>query len=420
MKLLWITNITFPEALDRLEIYQHSSVGGWMLSSANTLVNHADIDLYVASVSRHVRQLTRVKGSKIKYYLIPYGKGNERENREYEFYWKEIAAEVIPDVVHIHGTEFTHGLSYVKACGANRVIVSIQGLLHIIAHYSTCGISYREILANYTFRDFLLGSSLISEQKTFIKRSKYEIELLRLVRHVIGRTVWDKVHALAVNPSLNYHYCNESLRDVFYEGLWEYNKCLKHSIFLSQGSSALKGMHMVLKALPIVLEKYPDTMVRIAGKNPAERKSYWDKLSITGYGKYISKLIKRKNLEDHIVFLGPLSDEQMKQEYLSANVFICPSSIENSPNSLGEAQILGVPCIGSYVGGIPDFILSDDYGIIYRYDDIEMIGNAICTQFSKSVNFDNTTMRNEAMKRHDKNINEKTLLNIYKSIIENE
>ena len=67
----------------------------------------------------------------------------------------------------------------------------------------------------------------------------------------------------------------------------------------------------------------------------------------------IMSYMRIRELEDKVSFLGPLNAEQMKAEYLRSNVFLCPSSIENSPNSLGEAQMLGVPCVASYVGGIP-------------------------------------------------------------------
>lgn len=42
---------------------------------------------------------------------------------------------------------------------------------------------------------------------------------------------------------------------------------------------------------------------------------------------------------------------------LNANMFLLPSAIENSPNALGEAQMLGVPCVSSRVGGVEDMIL---------------------------------------------------------------
>jgi glycosyltransferase involved in cell wall biosynthesis len=41
----------------------------------------------------------------------------------------------------------------------------------------------------------------------------------------------------------------------------------------------------------------------------------------------------------------------MKSEYLNCKVFVSPSPIENSPNSVWDAEILGVPTVASYVGG---------------------------------------------------------------------
>ena len=37
-------------------------------------------------------------------------------------------------------------------------------------------------------------------------------------------------------------------------------------------------------------------------------------------------------------------------------MFLLPSSCENSPNSLGEAMLLGMPCVASNAGGIPDML----------------------------------------------------------------
>ena len=80
-------------------------------------------------------------------------------------------------------------------------------------------------------------------------------------------------------------------------------------------------------------------------------------------------------------FTGSLREDQMIAEYLNAHLFICPSSIENSPNSLGEAQLLGVPVIASYVGGVPDMVTHGETGLLYRFEEVEMLAEGIRNLF---------------------------------------
>ena len=129
MNVLWITNIVFPEAQALLIGKELSyASGGWMIGAAEALAQHTDVTLYIASLSREVKQLVRLEGKRKIYYMLPYGKGNNRVNHEYEPYWRQIHDEIHPDVIHIHGTELSHGLAYVEACGNKHVVVSIQGL----------------------------------------------------------------------------------------------------------------------------------------------------------------------------------------------------------------------------------------------------------------------------------------------------
>ena len=113
MKVLWITNIVFPEAQSKfLSNSELKSSGGWMLGAAENLVNGYNIELYVASVSPLVNELQRIEGEEIVYYIIPYGKGNLKPNPTYQEYWLQIRSTINPDIVHIHGTEFSHGCEY--------------------------------------------------------------------------------------------------------------------------------------------------------------------------------------------------------------------------------------------------------------------------------------------------------------------
>ena len=110
----------------------------------------------------------------------------------------------------------------------------------------------------------------------------------------------------------------------------------------------------------------------------------------------------------------------MITEYLNAHLFICPSSIENSPNSLGEAQLLGVPVIAAYVGGTPDMVAHNETGLLYRFEEVEMLAEHIRNIFT------NTTIAlslsknsiHAAQERHHQTNNLQQMISIYNSIIQ--
>ena len=419
MKVLWITNILFPEIASKLT-GNHSlkSSGGWLLGAAEALLKYnSDVKLFVATVSNKVKTVTKIKGQNITYFVLPLGKGNITYNQEYEHDWKIINYQIQPDIVHIHGTEFTHGLSYVRACGDTNVLVSIQGLKSIYTRYFFSGLSFSDIIRSTSLSDILHRHVIYNDYKKFCISAKYERTLLQEVKHVIGRTSWDKANVWAINPQARYHFCNETLRDAFYrESLWSYNKCRAHSIFLSQAGYSIKGLHQLLKALPFVINQFPDTQVRIAGADISLRNDKYGAFHIRTYGNIIKKLLNKYNLNERVEFTGLLDDEGMKKEYLKCNLFVCPSSIENSPNSLGEAQILGVPCIASYVGGIPDLMSSNSENL-YRFEEIEMLAYKICQVFANKEKQEN--MQNDALIRHDRETNAKKLYSIYETIKSN-
>lgn len=417
MKVLWITNIEFPEVTsilfgeDKLK-----TSGGWMLGSAEALLNScADIELYVATVSKYVKELRRIDGKAMKYFLIPYGKGNLKYNSQYEHYWSEVRELINPDVVHIHGTEYSHGLAYIKACGNRNVVISIQGLTSAYYYYYYYGIPAFDILRHITFRDIIRGN-LFQEKKRFAKRGKYEKLMISRVDHIIGRTSWDYAQVRTINPDVNYHFCNEILRPDFYDGeMWNYNNCEPHSIFFSQAHYPIKGFHQLLKAMPYILRRYPDTKIFVGGRDITRSKEgLKGMIKLNGYGAILSSMIRRYGLEEKIHFLGNLDASQMINQYLKCNVFVCSSTIENSPNSLAEAQILGTPVVASYVGGIPD-MMSGDEKHLYRFEEVSMLSEKICGVFADGPN--QIDMIEVARTRHNKEINTKMLLDIYDEII---
>ena len=408
MNVLWITNIMLPPLCEALNL-PVPVVGGWMYSSAAKLIENNSINLAVATVYQG-KEYKDIQIGSIRYFLLPLnGCSNLKYNKHLEQYWRIIKRSFNPGVVHIHGTEYPHGLAYVRACGGKNVVVSIQGLLSCYYYYYYYGLSDVEILKNITFRDVVRHDNIFQQKNKMKRRSIYEKEVIKSVNHIIGRTSWDKSHVWAINPNATYHHCNETLRPEFYKYSWSYEHCEKHSIFLSQAGYPIKGLHMVLRALTIVKKFYPDVKLYVAGDDIMKKP--WYRLS--GYGKIIKKMVRRHSLDSHVVFTGPLNEKAICDRYLRSNLFVCPSTIENSPNSLGEAQILGMPCISSYVGGSMDMMKGCEENL-YRFEEIELLAKKICDVFVKKDK--QPSLKQMALSRHDPRLNRNRLIHIYMSI----
>jgi glycosyltransferase involved in cell wall biosynthesis len=109
----------------------------------------------------------------------------------------------------------------------------------------------------------------------------------------------------------------------------------------------------------------------------------------------------------------------MINEYQKANLFICSSSIENSPNSVGEAQLLGTPVIASYVGGVPDMVIHNETGLLYRFEEVEMLSENIRTIFNNrsfllNLSKNGITIANL---RHNRQVNLNKTVDIYSKIL---
>lgn len=82
-----------------------------------------------------------------------------------------------------------------------------------------------------------------------------------------------------------------------------------------------------------------------------------------------------------MVFTGILSEEKMIEQYLKSNVFVLPSVIENSSNSLGEAMLLGMPCVATNTGGTMDILEHKKEGFLYPYTEPAMCADYISRYF---------------------------------------
>ena len=324
-----------------------------------------------------------------------------------------------PDVIHIWGTEYGHTLAMAKAVRAenmlDRTVVSIQGLCSIYTGHYAEGVP-EAVRKGYTFRDLLRQDNIRQQQKKFALRGEMEVEALQILRHVIGRTDWDKACAAQINPAAQYHFCNETLRSCFYEGGWDQANCIPRRIFASSLAYPVKGFHYLLEAMGEIQKVYPDVTLAVPGRSFLQTGK--DKLRQSSYEAYLAELTRKNGLEEKLIFLGSLSAEEMKAEFLKANVFAMPSTIENSPNSLGEAMLLGVPCVAADVGGVTNLMTHNREGYVYQSAAAYMLAFYIKEVFAmgEEAKLLGEAARCHARKTHDPETNLRDLLKIYQEL----
>lgn len=424
MNILWICNSPIEPIARDLNLKTPVS-NGWIVGIYNQIVKTDQFNLSIAFPLVNSKSIRKGKVENVKYYSFYQGTNivglpdPVKKNNITCRHINQIIKEVNPELLHVFGTEFVHSLIAVEMFNKpDKTLINIQGLTYAIADYYFADLKWN-VVHKFSVSNIFRGS-ISKQRKKMILRGKNEIEAIKRANHVVGRTDWDKACVKHINPEINYHFCNENLRDPFYTPLrlWEYEKCEKHSIFTSQASYPLKGFHYLLQALPDVIKKYPDTKVYVAGNNPIKKEGLRNRFSMSSYGKYIDSLIRKLRLSRNIIFCDKLNQDEMVDRYLQSNVFVLPSSIENSPNSLGEAMALRVPCIASDVGGVKNLLVHENEGYIYQHNETRVLSSYIIRVFDlkENVSMMATNGYEHACKTHDRQKNCEVLIEIYEKL----
>lgn len=367
MKVLWITNVELPDAANSRG--NNVVVGGWMHQTLNYIKN--SIELYVAACVSE-------KYDWIEINSVNYC-GFTPEIDEIDF--ERIIESIDPDCIHIWGSEYNHSYYVTKAArNLSKIectVLSIQGLVSVYAEHYYDGLP-PELIHRRTLKEFFGRRNIAQEKKMMELQGQTEISTFQMLENCIGRTDWDYACAKQMNPQIEYHFCGEILRESFYVNRWKYEECDKEVIFFSQAHYPIKGLHIMLRALPIIKEYYPAVVLRIVGNNP-QKKAIFKRSS---YEKYICNLIHDNDLSISIEWLGQLSENEMMLNYKKANVFVCSSSIENSSNSIGEAMLVGTPIVASDVGGIKSFMEHEKEGMLYHSTAVYMLADNVIRIFN--------------------------------------
>lgn len=420
MKVLWLCNIMLPRIAEELGMPK-SNKEGWLTGISETILANKEnkITLGICFPVEQDKDGICGEADGLSYYgfyedtLHPEIYDNGLEER-----LAKILSQFQPDVVHVFGTEFPHTLAMAKVFPKkDKLLISMQGICTECAKNYTIGVPSR-VCKKETFRDWLKKDNILKQQEKFVARGKNEREALSLAGNVAGRTAWDKRVLEKLAKEATYFKWNETLRSNFYGKTWSLQNCEKHSIFVSQGNYTIKGLHFVLQAMPEIIKKFPDTKLYVAGDKITAYSSLKDKIKIGTYGQYLLQLISDHHLQEHVVFLGKQDAEEMCGQFLKSHVFLSASLIENSPNSVGEAMLLGVPVVSSEVGGVPSLFEGEKEGLFYPVEDTKKMAEQILRIFGDDMLAErlSASARQRAAITHDSKTNYERLLEIYHEI----
>ena len=420
MKILWLVNIIMPELAEHLG-KKPSVFGGW-LTGAMKAVRESGSELVVCTTSKDNIGCYEING--VTYYI---SKNGDVPSMQAAF--KEVLDAEKPDVVHLYGTEFEHTWAMASITEPERTLVSVQGLVSYYADHVFGGVP--DTIARDTALHKLLrsmhkgGQSIELQRNSYLKRADTEIQTLKRVRYVNGGTAWGDGCAKLIQPDVNLLQCGLILRDSYYDGrMWNVDNCEKHSIFTIY-TYPIKGFDMFLHALKIVVERYPDTHVYVAGNKCAYRQYEGLKKSIMDaapdYDWYVQDLIEKYGLKDSITFMGFLDEETMHERELKSHVFVSASAIENHSTALGEAMICGVPAVATCVGGLQEMVDHGVDGFLYPFNETYMLAYYICRIFEDVELAKQFSVKGHehAARTYNREKNCRKLLEMYETIVKN-
>ena len=417
MKILWIVNMVFPVLAQKLNIATGVS-GGWMFDLSRGISNSEDIELAIAAVYAG-KEFQSCKIDNITYYLLPGGsKKMMFYSKSLVPYWRKIRDEFKPDIIHLHGTEYSHGLVYMNEFPEDKYLLTIQGIIAPIQREMHSGLTLRDKCTT-TLNEIFKLNGMIPKEYLFKKNADYEEQILKKVRYVTGRTFWDKAMMQAVNSKLEYFRCNYNLRQEFYDApTWNYDECEKHVIYGGTSvQTPFKGGHILIKALSVVKKTYSDVKLKLFMPGSANGEMVVN----SGYKKYIKKLINKYDLWDNIEFIPAQNAEGVINHMNNSHLIVVASAMENASSTLREAMHIGLPAIASYRGGMTELINDGVDGFFFDYPEynylaariIELFNSReLCEKFS-----DNS--KKKATVWHDRKKNTKDIIEVYDYILNN-
>jgi glycosyltransferase involved in cell wall biosynthesis len=414
MKVLWLTQ-TSAGASNYIKQTTHE--GGWIVSLSEVLKVSDNIELAICFFNNSINDF-KFFYEGITYYPIKNKFAtiiSKIKSRTLLSLWDTNLSDLLkvvedfkPEIIQLFGTE--SGLGDIIGNTKVPTIIHLQGLINpVISNWLPRGFSLNAILLNSSIRDLTLRRDLYSRFLLFRKKAKREEYILKNSKYIFGRTDWDRRIVSLFNKDIEYFHCDEVLRPAFYENQWKHKSYEVLKLVSTLNPQIYKGLDIVLETARLLTSK-------------SNIKFEWNLIGLDDDNKIVKVVEKIKGIKfknNSVYFKGIKQVNELIPILLESNLFIHPSHIDNSPNSVCEAMLMGMPVIAGNVGGIASLIETGHNGICYNSQDPYDLASIIIEKALdiKELERLGKNAHETALSRHNKTHIVTNIINTYKVIL---
>lgn len=420
MRILWFANSP-SMAIQKLS--NGFNVGGsWIESLEKGILSNPDIELGVAFTWTGLEKMDRfkVEGHPTQYFAMPYYPKNKwarvwrnhlalTEPEEAKKDYFQVVEEFKPDIIHFFGTESDYPLIIPKI--KVPTVIWFQGNLTIYEKIRHMVFPHKKTLRHEGIKAILKGATEVHFAWFYRSIVRREKKIFSYAQNFTGRTAWDRRVVSVMAPQAKYYHLEETMRLPFHKKEWKVHHNRDKFILLTTiRTNVHKGLEVLMEAAkllePLINKKLEWRVVGIGDESP--------------YVKVSRQLSNYTSSDNSVKLLGFRSGEELSEELLDADAYVHPSHIENSPNAVCEAMLMGVPVVSTNVGGVSSLLVENKEGLLVQNGDSYALAGAILEIYNNpdKASEIGANARKRGLKRNNTEKICANLLGIYRQILQ--
>ena len=324
----WISNFPIewlPDIPESLRSLPREHPGTWQMVLLSEFERNPLLRIHIIVLRKNIARSFSFQRNGVTFHLLKYRGGT----RASTLFWvdtlliRRAVRQIKPDLVHAWGNE--QGAALVATRLKCPSLITVQGLL--------------------SWLEKVVPVSAYNKFGAWIEKLS-----LSRAAHVTCES------RFAVG-FLQERFPHLAIRQIEHAPNWFFQQVQRQPIpgpirFLANGRLGFgKGTDLLLMALKELASEIPFQALLIGSPNEP-----FTAPILAGFSA---------ELRERISFKSNLSPADIARELTGATIFLLPTRADNSPNTVKEAVVAGVPVVASNIGGIPDYVLPGENGFLF-------------------------------------------------------